>query len=134
VESKDQETKGGWVKTMNFIYSFTIALILIFAYAYILKTLQNNEKDLAPNSEYPHRSLFKYFCIFSMCVVAFTSFGWLIGLVLISLSVGVVFTFLYLLAAPKWGEIDNLPLINIDARVIAMFVCGLVVGFFVRGL
>jgi hypothetical protein len=72
------------------------ALISIMIYAYFVKPDDKPKKDFDPTSEYPHVGLFKYYCVFAVCIVLFISVGIVIGLIVLGIATSILYYFVYI--------------------------------------
>ena len=64
----------------DFITLMFIGIVIMLIVGYVTSTVDKKRLiDRDPNSEYPHTHLYKYFCIFVVALVAFLSFGIIVG-------------------------------------------------------
>lgn len=84
---------------MDFLYTLLVMFATIWIYAYLIKPTNLKKKDLAPESEYPHVAIFKYYCVFAVSLATFLGFGFVMGVALVGLTI--VFTWFMVWIMPR---------------------------------
>ena len=70
---------------MDFLYTLLVMFATIWIYAYLIKPTNLKKKDLAPESEYPHVAIFKYYCVFAVSLATFLGFGFVMGVAYVTI-------------------------------------------------